>query len=70
MRGRRKVEARDGFLYPWAKWFKQKQWNLVKGKHFDVEPHSMAMQVRNAATRYGYKVSVSILKKGLKVRVV
>lgn len=46
--------------YPWLKWLKKKKLYLKRGKDFEALPHSMAQQLRNAAFRYGYVVSVKV----------
>lgn len=47
--------------YPWDKWFKKKRFKLKKGKDFNCAPHSMSVQVRNAAKKRGKKVSIYII---------
>lgn len=63
-------KPKNGSIYPWKDWFKRKRWHLIKGQHFWVEPYVMAMQVRNAASRYGYSVSLRVGKRDIKVKVV
>lgn len=35
--------------YEWEKWFKQKEFVLQRGVHYDCLPHSMVSQIRNYA---------------------
>lgn len=46
--------------HPWDKWFKRKRFTLTRGKDFSGMPHAMSVQVRNAAQKRGYSVSVKI----------
>ena len=49
--------------YPWEEWFAKAKFKLRQGKDFDCNPHVMAQQIRNAATKYtidGKDVRVSI----------
>ncbi len=46
--------------YPWNRWLKRKRFRLVRGKDFACMPHSMAVQVRNAAAKQSIRVSVTI----------
>ena len=48
--------------YPWPQWLKRQTpaLELRKGKDYFCQPHSMAQQVRNAAQRYGKRVSIRI----------
>ena len=63
--------GQGGTKYPWVQWFqRKKEFELIRGEHFKCLPHSMAQQMRNAAYRHGYRVSISIGKGLLKVRVV
>ena len=61
------------FAHPWNKWFSQGAralkgtFTLKQGKDFRCEPHSMAQQVRTAASKRGLKVSLSLRDKTLKV---
>ena len=50
--------------YDWNRWFKRKSFTLRKGKHYQCMPHSMAVQVRNAAARRGLVVRVFIDEEG------
>jgi hypothetical protein len=47
-------------VYPWDHWFKRRRFNLVRGNHYNCQPHSMAVLVRINAARRGIKVSVKI----------
>ena len=50
-------------MYPWEKWFERatkRRVSLNRGREFECLPHSMAQQLRNAAYRHRYKVSVDI----------
>ena len=46
--------------YPWDKWLKEDKLVLHRGTHYRCQPHSMAVQVRDAATKRGLDVSVEI----------
>lgn len=46
--------------YPWDKWFKKDKIVLVRGTHYHCQPHSMGVQVRDAAKKRDLDVSVSI----------
>lgn len=56
-------------IYPWSKWFGRKRFQLVRGKHYHCQPHSMSVQVRNAAANRGLWVSVRIREGLLTVEV-
>ncbi len=53
--------------YPWERWFSKKKTTLVHGKDFKCLPHSMAVQIRQAAIRYGYDVSVYLEVKTIQL---
>ena len=56
-----KKESFGGIVpHPFDKWFKQKRTKLVRGKHFNCMPHSMGIQIRNAAKKRKVKVSIHI----------
>ena len=57
-----KQKLKNGHIYPWKDWFESKKWHLVSGEDYIINPYVMAMQIRNAASRYGYTVSISIGK--------
>lgn len=46
--------------YPWERWFSKRKFTLVKGRHYECQPHSMAQQVRSAASKYGCRVSIKL----------
>ena len=46
--------------YPWDKWFGWKRCKLVRGKDYHCQPHSMSVQIRNAAIQRGLRVKVEI----------
>ena len=46
--------------YPWDKWFKRNKTVLVRGEDYECQPHSMGVQVRDAAAKRGLRVSVEI----------
>lgn len=51
--------------YPWDQWFKKKRFQLTEGDDFKCMPHSMLIQIRNAATSRGMSVSIKV-KSGRK----
>lgn len=57
--------------YPWTKWFAYtpRKLTLIKGKHFNCEPHGMAQQIRNKAAQYRVIVSIRIEKQFLTVKI-
>ena len=56
--------------YPWDDWFRRKRpFVLVQDVDFECMMHSMAQQVRSAASSRGVLVSLSIHFKQLTVRV-
>lgn len=48
--------------YPWKRWFAphRRRLSLVRGTDYDCQPHSMAIQVRLHAPKFGRRVSVTI----------
>ena len=56
-------------LYPWERWFSQKSFRIIRGKHFDCQVHGMAQQIRNAASYYGVGVSISVEAETVIVKV-
>ncbi len=47
--------------YPWERWLRRKtKLVLVYGTDYQCQPHSMAQQCRNAATRSGVRLSIHI----------
>lgn len=53
--------------HPWDVWFKRKSIVLTKGKDFQGMPHAMSVQLRTAARKRGFKVSIQIKGKTLTV---
>ncbi len=53
--------------HPWDKWFGRKKFTLKKGRHYTCKTHSMAQQVRNAASAWGRLVSIRILEDQITV---
>lgn len=64
---KKSVGGRSRMIYNWKKWLKSKRFTLKKGKDFNCLPHSLAQQCRNAAYRYGYKVSINIYEDSIEV---
>lgn len=57
-------------LYNWLKWFEKGTVVLKYGKDFTCPTMSMTQQIRNAAYRNGYKVSLQVAaSKDIKIRV-
>lgn len=56
----RKTVTSSKAIYPWENWFKKKKFILRRGKHYNCLTHSIAQQCRNAAFRYGYRVSIKV----------
>ncbi len=46
--------------HPFDKWFKQKNFNLVKGKHFKCRVYCMNVQLRNAAAKRNIRLSINV----------
>lgn len=46
--------------YPWDNWFKKAKLVLVRHKDYECQPHSMSVQVRDAAAKRGFQASVEI----------
>ena len=46
--------------YPWEKWFAKNRFILFRGKQYNCQPHSMGVQIRNAAAKRNLSVSVYI----------
>lgn len=56
-------------MYDWIKWFEKDSVTLKYGKDFSCPTMSMTQQIRNAAYRNGYKVSLQVMSnKDIKVR--
>lgn len=69
-------------IYPWNKWFSKtrftvcrKKTTIIQGEtrvergDYDCMPHSMAQQIRTAASRYGKRVSIKFDEDRLTVTV-
>ena len=50
--------------YPWNKWFQRKRFRLIRGRDYHCMPHSMSVQIRNAAIQRGVRVRVQIMMDG------
>ena len=60
-----------GRKYPWEVWFARKEvFRLKRHVDFDAAPHSMSVQIRQAAANRGKRVSVLIENDVLLVRVI
>ena len=46
--------------HPWDRWLKRRRLQLQYGRDYHCLPHSMGVQVRNAAYKRGIHVSVEI----------
>lgn len=44
--------------YDWDKWFRRKRFTLVRGKDYSCSQGVMAQQIRTAAHRRGFYVSL------------
>jgi hypothetical protein len=61
--------------YPWHTWLKEpkpgrnRKLELVRGQDYLCMTHGMAVQVRNAASLRGMRVSVLITESGLLVTI-
>jgi hypothetical protein len=56
--------------YPFDKWFKRnRSFNLIRGKDFEVMPHVMAQQIRNAAHKHQISVSIKIDEETLHISI-
>lgn len=53
--------------YPWSKWFSKKRFTLVKGRDFDCQTYSMALQLRRKAAKLGVRVSLSVTEDTINV---
>ncbi len=49
-----------GRRYPWLTWFRQEQFTLYRGQHFDCRVHGMAQMIRNAASSAKIRRRVSL----------
>ncbi len=55
--------------YRWDDWFGMGRFTLLRGRDYACEQMSMAQQVRNAAARRGFRISVHAVPGGLLVQV-
>jgi hypothetical protein len=46
--------------HPWDRWFIKPRITLKRGRDFDCQPHSMGVQIRQAAKKRGLHFSVRI----------
>lgn len=44
--------------YRWKEWFRKRQFILRRGLDYKCPPSTMAQQIRNAAVKFGVKVSI------------
>jgi hypothetical protein len=58
-----------GRRYPWRRWFRMPEFVITRYTDFNGMAHSMGQQVRNAASRYGVRVGISVAPDGSTVRV-
>lgn len=56
-------------LYHWLEWFKRKQFVLRRGLDYRCPQTTMVQQIRNAAVKYGVKVSIKDVNDGFIVNV-
>ena len=63
--GNRTGIGQSGVLYPWLEWLKRGDLILTQGKDFNCLPHSMSQQLRNAAFRHNYRVSIDVYSDGI-----
>lgn len=62
--------GQGGVRYPWDKWLRRKKpFRLTQGEDYQGLSHSMQQQVRNAAYRFGYRVSIQTKQDHLIVTV-
>ncbi len=67
----KQMGGRGNKTYPWESWLKRglsKRVSLKKGKDFIIKETSMAQQLRNAAYRWRYKVTIEFLKDGIRFK--
>jgi N-dimethylarginine dimethylaminohydrolase len=55
--------------YPWERWFKKERFRISRHRDFHCMTHSMGIQVRTAAKKYGVQVSVYITEDTLVISV-
>lgn len=58
-----------GRRYPWGRWFRLPEFVLRRYADFNGMAHSMGQQIRNAASKYGVRVGISVSPDGSVVRV-
>jgi hypothetical protein len=58
-----------GRRYPWRRWFRMPEFVLRRYTDFNGMAHSMGQQVRNAASKYGVRVGISVAPDGSTVRI-
>jgi hypothetical protein len=46
--------------YPWKTWFKNSVTHLVRGKDYQCEPYSLAIQIRRMSNILDIPVTVSV----------
>lgn len=64
------IQARlYGRRYPWRRWFRKGGFTLVRHHDYNGMSHSMSQQVRNAAAKWGVKVSISVSSDSIAVTV-
>jgi len=63
------MQTIEGTRHPWDRWFKKKQFKLVRYKHYFCMPHSMGVQIRTAAAKRELAVSVHIREDIIRVEV-
>lgn len=55
-----RTEQRRKGSYPWSDWFRKKAFTVVRGIDFRGQVHGMASCIRNAAVRWGVRVSLDV----------
>lgn len=58
------TRAKKSEGYPWDDWFSRSKFRVVEGRDFKCMPHSMMVQIRNAASSRGKSVSVRATNAG------
>ena len=61
----------DVVRYPWDRWLRStgRETRLRRNKHYDCMSHVMAGQIRNAASKRGKKVSLTVTEDTILLRV-
>ncbi len=54
------MRKKKQYRHPFDKWFKRKNFKLVRGKHFNCMIHCMNVQLRNAAARRNIRLSINV----------